>query len=166
MSSAYSDLEIRILAKEVDAASGKPVYRVELTLDHGQEFGPGFANFQELEPWDATGVETKAEYGERLFLGLFADSNLKSAWDRLRGQSPLRRTRLRIDPTLPELHPLQWELLRLPGGGPAPELSAATATPFSRYLAQEWQPGTAVLKRPIKVLVAVSSPSNLATFKL
>jgi hypothetical protein len=56
--------------------------------------------------------------------------------------------------------------LRLPGGGPGSDLSAASATPFSRYLPQEWQPGTAILKRPIKVLVAVASPANLPAYNL
>jgi len=159
----YADLEIRIVAR--DSQDGTEGYRVELTLDQGQEFGPGFARKDGLTTFDATGAETKQAYGERLFEALFADPKIKSGWDRARGQNPRRRIRLRIDPELSELHPIQWELLRAPSDDSA-QLSLQAATPFSRYLPQEWQPGTAVLERPIKVLVAVANPSDLADWKL
>jgi hypothetical protein len=69
-----------------------------------------------------------------------------------------------IDPSAPELHVLPWELLRDPQEGSiAQDLGAATATPFSRYLAGKWQPGSPVLKRPIKVLIAIANPQNLET---
>ena len=70
--------------------------------------------------------------------------------------------RLRIDATAPELHALPWELLREPGDGSIPQdLAATVATPFSRYLAGKLQPGSPILKRPIKVLVAIANPQNL-----
>jgi len=159
----YADLEIRIVAR--DSLKDTEGYRVELTLDQGQEFGPGFARKDGLTAFDKTGAETKQAYGERLFETLFADAKIKSGWDRARGQGPRRRIRLRIDPELTELHPIQWELLRAPGDDSA-QLSLQAATPFSRYLPQEWQPGTAVLERPIKVLVAIANPSDLADWKL
>jgi len=159
----YADLEIRIVAR--DSLKDTEGYRVELTLDQGQEFGPGFARKDGLTAFDKTGAETKQAYGERLFETLFADAKIKSGWDRARGLSPRRRIRLRIDPELTELHPIQWELLRAPGDDSA-QLSLQAATPFSRYLPQEWQPGTAVLERPIKVLVAIANPSDLADWKL
>src|SRR5688500_6302400 len=94
----YVDLEIRILHKQQDA-QGKVAYRVELTLDHGQEFPPGLAALGGIGPYEP-GAMPAAEYGEALFKALFADQGLKAAWDRIRGQSGLRRIRLRIDPEL------------------------------------------------------------------
>jgi hypothetical protein len=46
------------------------------------------------------------------------------------------------------------------------DLAAAEATPFSRYIAGAWIPGSPILKRPIRILVAVANPSNLADFGL
>ena len=50
----YADLEIRIVAR--DSQDGTDGYRVELTLDQGQEFGPGFARKDGLTTFDATGA--------------------------------------------------------------------------------------------------------------
>jgi hypothetical protein len=159
-SSDHADLEVRILTRVQDAA-GKSVYRVELTLDQAQEFS-GTADLDGLQPWAPGGVESKEQYGAGLFTRLFTPGGeLKSAWDRARGQCPLRRIRLRIDPQLPELHLLQWELLRDPDGAPGADMSARSDTPFSRYLAQEWQPGRAIIGRPIRVLVAIANPVDL-----
>jgi hypothetical protein len=153
----YSDLEIRI-SRDRDPLR----HRVELALDNGQEFAGSFIVPPDLKPWDRHG-ESKDAYGEKLFNLLFSDATLKAGWNRIRGQSGLRRIRLRIDPGLAALHPIQWELLRDPDSRAPQEVSAATATPFSRYLPQDWQPGAAIRKRPIKVLVAVANPSDLTT---
>ncbi|HSR14750.1 MAG TPA: hypothetical protein VLL51_03315, partial [Gemmatimonadales bacterium] len=84
-----------------------------------------------------------------------------------RGRHPQRRTRLRIDPEVPELHTVPWELLRDPGyGGQVLDLAAATATPFSRYLEGPWTPGSLIRKRPIRILVAIASPQNLTEYHL
>jgi hypothetical protein len=100
--------------------------------------------------------------GEQLLAWLLSHEALKSAWAEVRGQQPQRRIRLRIDAAAPELHALPWELLRDPGDGAAPlDLAATVATPFSRYLAGRWQPGRPVLKRPVRVLVAIANPENL-----
>jgi CHAT domain/SIR2-like domain len=164
-STSHADLEVRILSRDQDAG-GKFVYRVELTLDQAQEF-PGFADLDGLAPWDPSGPETKDQYGERIFERLLPPGDLRTAWDRIRGQNPLRRIRLRIDAQLPQLHRIQWELLRVPGAEPGADVSMLSSTPFSRYLAQDWQPGRAVLKRPIRVLVAVANPSDLeAAYRL
>jgi hypothetical protein len=40
------------------------------------------------------------------------------------------------------------------------------ATPFSRYIAGSWVPGSPILKRPVRVLVAVASPVNPQDFGL
>ena len=153
----YADLEIRILELQAQG------YPVEITLNHGQEFPCGYLIPQSLPlPWVGT-ASVEAD-GERLFRWLLSDDRLKTAWAEVRGRCPQRRVRLRIDASAPELHTLPWELLRDPGEGTIPQdLAAADATPFSRYLAGQWQPGAPILKRPIKVLLAIANPKNLET---
>jgi hypothetical protein len=151
----YADLEIRILERQAQ------LYPVEITLNHEQEFPRGFLDPKDLPlPW--VGTASAEADGERLFRWLLTDDRLKTTWAEVSGRCPHRRVRLRIDATAPELHALPWELLRDPGEGGMPQdLAATIATPFSRYLAGKWQPGSPVLKRPIKVLLAVASPQNL-----
>ncbi len=155
---AYADLEIRILEKQADG------YPLEMTLDRAREFPRGFLDPGFL-PWAPSA--SPAGDGERLFRWLFASEQIRSAWTEVRGGQPQRRIRLRIDAGAPELHDLPWELLRDPGDGAPPEnLAATAATPFSRYLAGKWRPGSPILKRPIKILVAIASPANLADYDL
>lgn len=154
MRNPYADLEIRILGRQDEG------YPVEITVNNEQEFPRGHLDLDFL-PWVPTAVP--AEDGERLFQWLFAHDALKTAWAEVRGQYPQRRIRLRIDDAAPELHGLPWELLREKDrGAVAQDVAAATATPFSRYLAGKWQPGSPILKRPIKILVAIANPQDLA----
>ena len=104
---------------------------------------------------------TKEEYGARLFDRLLPAGALRDGWNRMSGQSPLRRLGLRIDDQLPQLHQIQWELLRTADAATDGEFALRTATPFSRYLPQQSQPGTAILSRPVRVLVAIANPSDL-----
>ena len=158
MQETYADLEIRIRERQDDG------YSVDITLNHEQEFGPGRLDPGFL-PWVPSA--SPGEDGRRLFDWLFADDRLKAAWAEVRGGNPQRRVRLRIDTAAPELHAVPWELLREEGEGDVPQdLAAATATPFSRYLAGRWQPGSPILKRPIRVLVAVANPENLGEYGL
>src|SRR5258708_7907110 len=113
-STAYADLEVRILSR---VAGAKPEYEVELTLDQAR-WRHGAADFDGLQPWDPTGPEAREEYARRIFERLFPEGELKTAWDSFAGENPLRRIRLRIDADLPQLHLVQWELLRLPGDAP------------------------------------------------
>jgi len=154
----YADLEVRILKKD---ASGYPV---EITFNGEQEFPRGVLS-PDLPV--LTAGEASGQDGVRMFQWLFSDNALKTAWANARGQKPQRRIRLRIDEGAPELHPIPWELLRdIADGGVAIDLAAAEATPFSRYIAGSWVPGSPILKRPIRILVAVANPSNLADFGL
>jgi hypothetical protein len=153
----FSDLEIRILKLE---GAGYPV---EMTLDSEQEFPRGHLDPGFL-PWVPSSSATQD--GKRLFDWLLADNRLKTAWAEVRGRCPQRRIRLRIDAEAPELHTLPWELLRDATAATPQDLAASTATPFSRYLAGIWQPGSPILKRPIKVLVAIPDPKGLAELGL
>jgi CHAT domain-containing protein len=154
----YADLELRILEKQDEG------YPVEITLNREVEFPRGYLK-PDFLPWVPSASPT--EDGERLFEWLFADDQLKTAWAEVRGHQPQRRIRLRIDASAPELHAIPWELLRDVGDGSAPQdLAATEATPFSRYLAGKWQPGNPILKRPIKILIAIANPQNLADYDL
>ena len=154
----YADLEIRILKKD---GSGYPV---EITFNGDLEFPRGIlsSDLPILTAGSASGQD-----GETVFRWLFSDDALKKAWANARGQKPQRRIRLRIDDGAPELHQIPWELLRDMGEGGVPlDVAALEATPFSRYIAGSWVPGSPILKRPIRVLVAVASPANPQDFGL
>lgn len=154
----YEDLEIRILVKQPGG------YPVEMTLNGAQQF-PRVMLDPAFLPWNPS--LSPEDDGERLFRWLFASEDLLAAWAEVRGQRPQRRIRLRIDADAPELHTLPWELLRDPGEGAVPiPLAAATATPFSRYLAGKWRPGMPILKRPIRILALIANPDNLQEFEL
>ena len=153
---SYADLEIRILNKMSDG------YPVELTLNNAQEFAGGRLDLAFL-PWVAS-ADPVAD-GQRLFAWLLADDKLKATWAEVRGQQSQRRVRLRIDADAPELHAIPWELLCDAADDAAPNhLAAASATPFSRYLAGHQQPGSPILQRPIRILVAIANPKNLDDF--
>lgn len=154
----YADLEIRILELQDEG------YPVEITFSGEQEFPRGYLK-PDLLPW--TPSYSPTEDGEKLFAWLFADDQLKRAWAEVRGQSPLRRVRFRIDASAPELHAVPWELLRDASPGLIPQtLAADTTTPFSRYLAGQWRPGHPILCRPIKLLVALANPEDLDAYDL
>ncbi len=153
MASEYADVEIRILPLEAEG------YPVEITFSGEQEFPRGYLD-PALLPWKRK-VSAAAE-GEELFERLFRDRELQQAWTEARGQSRLRRLRLRIDDDAPQLHTLPWEALRNAAPGSPPEdLAADAETPFSRYLAGRWRPGRPVLERPIRILAAIADPEDL-----
>ncbi len=153
----YADLEIRILKKESNG------YPVEITFNGELEFPRGVLS-SELPVIRTDAAAGYGQDGVKLFHWLFCDDALKTAWANARGLRPLRRIRLRIDDTAPELHQIPWELLRDVGEGGVPlDLAALDSTPFSRYMAGSWIPGSPILKRPIRVLVAVSNPSDIVT---
>ncbi|MCB0194350.1 MAG: CHAT domain-containing protein [Anaerolineae bacterium] len=146
----FADLELRLYSLH------DGYYPVDLTLNHEQQFGPG-----RLDPALPDLDGAPAQVGQALFSWLFADPMLQKAWAEIRGQYAQRRVRLRIDIDAPELHALPWELLREADV----DLSAALATPFSRYLTDKSPPGSPILQRPIKILVAIAAPEDLAQSK-
>jgi CHAT domain/Mucin-2 protein WxxW repeating region len=153
----YADLEIRIHARKGEG------YPVELTLDRDLEYGPGSLSTSEL-PW--TPAADPIVDGQRLFEWLFADLRLRAAWSEIRGRHPQRRIRLRISSEAPEVHAVPWELLSDLDSATIQPLAAAQSTPFSRYLAGKWQPGEAIVKRPLQVLVVIANPAGLDAYEL
>lgn len=154
----FADIEIRILKKE---AAGYPV---EIAINHEQQFERGLLSVQ-FASW-SPGLSL-AEDSQRISDWLLADAPIRQALTHIGGRYPKRRIHLRIDPEAVELHALPWELLR-DGVGESDRqpLAAAAGTPFSRYLAGTWTPGSPIFQRPIKMLVVMANPANLTSFGL
>ncbi|MBN2005716.1 MAG: CHAT domain-containing protein, partial [Anaerolineae bacterium] len=149
-----NDLEIRLFHLEDQG------YPVELTLAGQQEFPRGYAPAN-LGDW-LPGGDPVADGRELLNTLLSGDPALRSAWDKARALAPQCRLRLRLAPTAPELHMLPWELLCEDGV----MLAANGDTPFSRYLSIALPWGGLVEERPIRVLVAISNPTDLDGYGL
>ncbi len=161
---SHADLEIHIQRK---GDKGRAGYPVDITFMGEVEFPTGEldATLPVLSTL-SSGVDP-ARDGEALFNWFFKDPRLTAAWAEARGKTDGRRVRLRIDDGAAELQRIPWELLRDPdGGGVASDLAATPSTPFSRYIAGRWKPGAPIFKRPIKVLVAVANPTDLADIGL
>ncbi|MEM7031589.1 MAG: CHAT domain-containing protein [Chloroflexota bacterium] len=161
----HADLEIRIREKGTKQFEGKSFegHDIEFTVDNEQQFEGGFLNT--TEPWISSA--SPKEDGERLFGWLFANDQLKQDWANIRGQYPHRRLRLRIDPGASELNVLPWELLREPNSRQVSQtLAADDETPFSRYIASNLKAAEPINHQPIKMLVAIASPSGLDDFNL
>ncbi len=142
------DLEIRIFQQKDEG------YPVEITLGGQQEFPRGHLA-ADILPWIESG--DPAADGQRLLEALLADGALRSAWAEARGQTAQRRLRLRIDTNAAELHALPWESLQEDSA----MLSAQPDTPFSRYLPIALPWGGPVEERPIRILVAISDPTDI-----
>jgi hypothetical protein len=151
---AYADVEIRILERQDKG------YPVDLTVNFERQYQGLTLDPAQLPPPLSGNPQ---QDGEQLFQWFCADVNFVKAWAEVRGAYPNCRLRLRIDATAPELHALPWESLReVRDGQIAQDLAASVATPFSRYLAGTWQPGSPILTRPIRILGAIANPDNLA----
>lgn len=148
-------IQIRALA-----AAGYPV---EASCD-AQVFPTGYLR-PDVLPWLPS--HSREEDGARLFGLLFADQGPRDAWATAAGSGVRRRVRLRIDNDAPELHAIPWELLRDPAEGATPSpLAADVDTPFSRFLAVRQPDRPPVEERPIRILAAVASPSDLRAYQL
>lgn len=148
-----ADLEIRIFPRQAEG------YPVEITLDGQQKFPRGFIA-DDILAWDVS--DHSAADGQRLFDTVFADPKLRSAWEQARGQTPRRRIRLWIDVEAPELHKLPWESLY----EDTILLSASADTPFSRYLPVPLPWGKGIKQHPLRILVVISSPTDLDLYNL
>jgi len=129
-------------------------YPITITIQpSGQIFSDGYLN-SEVAKWQPSGND-QAD-GQALFNWLFSDENSRFAWQSLHNELHLK-LRLRIDKNAPELYAVPWELLYN-----QTFLAADARTPFSRYLALPTPSGAAIHPEPLRLLVAVASPSNLS----
>ena len=145
----FTDLEIRIFQHQAEG------YPVEITLAGQQEFPRGYLA-ADILPWTPSGDGVTD--GQRLFNALLRDQTLLAAWAEARGRAPQRRLRLRLDVNAAELHTLPWELLH----DGATLIAAQANTPYSRYLPIALPWSGAVDERPVRVLVAIANPDDLA----
>lgn len=144
---AGTQLDIRI------DACGEAGYPVEFSLG-------GIRDFQGLAAAALPSMVTSRTGGRTLFDWLCHDPALAAAWH-VAGEAPLPlHIRLRLG--APELHALPWEAMQAPIDGAWVELAASGVTPFARYLAHSGRPRRAVSQRPVRLLVAVAAPADLA----
>jgi CHAT domain-containing protein len=104
-------------------------------------------------------------YGTHLFEALFA-GDLRQAYGKALGTAGSEsggrlRTRLWIEPEAAELHAVHWERLYHAPQGQAIPLATSALNPFSRYTALDVRDPAPVATRPIRLLFAVSNPTDL-----
>ncbi len=157
----YCWLRIRIFG----CAGDQRIYPVEAELDDGSWYA-GWLKLGEEEMTELLTLETEVlDYGIRLGRLLFSEKILTAyvlARGRAREQCEGRlRIQLWISPECNELQSLMWERMFVELDGHQVPLASAELTPFSRYTRlSKAEPG-AIKDRPLKLLFAVSNPTNL-----
>jgi hypothetical protein len=161
--STATDLLVRIRRRDHESAP----YPVEAELGDGSRFSGGTLTLDQKKLLAA--FDDGRAYGELLFGALF-QGEIRTAFDRAMGVSREAPgdvgIRLLLDPDAPELEAVRWERIYLERGGTWVPLSAAGVTGFSRYVSLTTPEPRPVATRPIRILLAVSNPSNLATIEL
>ncbi len=155
----FTDLLIRISAPR----SGGQHHAVEATINGDSFFFGGRLNLDE-ETLRASRLDNQA-YGGALREALFSEP-IERAYQNARGIADAAtqgrlRLRLQIDPDASALHTLRWERLMLPVASREVPLSVSGQTPFSRFISRESAITNPLIQRPIRMVVAMSSPSNL-----
>ena len=160
MPSEYADLLIQLAATDVHPN----VYRVTAELDDGTVFS-GLTL-----PLDEAAFNRMAQdvvgYGQALRAFLFA-GELAAVWPAAKAHAAAQfadrlRVRLRIEPAAAALQRLAWEKLIPDGASATIPWSTRVSTPFSRYLTLARAEEPPVGERPLRVLVALASPTDLA----
>ena len=155
----FANLEIRILERQAHS------YPIEMSLDGQRQFQGGYLA-ADLLPWCPG--PSAIEDSRHLSSWFFADSRLRQHWAEIRGLSrQRRRIRLNIDRAAAELDALPWELLsENQEADNFKPLAADADTPFSRFIAGEWNPGQPLADHPITLLAAIANPDGLDGYKL
>jgi hypothetical protein len=167
----YADLELSL--HKADAG----MYSVQFRFSQpGSEADTGLGQekpvWAEINPEDGVyeaDIWDPDAYGKALTDALFKDPALQTAFAQARASAqsqnlPLR-LRLWISASAPELHHLRWELLRDPQDNSS--LTTNENVYFSRYFSSlDWRPVHLQQKGNLRALVVISSPSDLANYKL
>ncbi len=146
-------VEIRISARREGARSdeGCPV---TLKLESGGEYVGSL-------PADLSDLRAQTD-GRKLFHALFP-GDLSGVWKATRNRKESLRVLLQIDWDAPdEVHSIPWE--RLEDGFAT--LSADADTPFSRFIATKRNVESVTAELPIRGLVVISAPTDLADLGL
>ncbi len=162
----HAELEIGLHRDQAGAC------QVELRFSDPRDQGerPPVRGIGQVDPAELLALQHEPEaYGEKLAEQLFEDPAVRAAYGQIKAaveSSGLGlRLRLVIGPSIPELHALRWELLRDPDTGAT--LTTSEHTLFSRFMvSHDWRPVRLRPQAELKALVAVSSPSNLAEYRL
>lgn len=166
---SYADLEISL--HRFDAQSYAVEFRYsQPDSDADTRLGgaePALARF-DLEALQAQ-AHDPAAYGKQLTEFLFADPQVKSAFDQARASSQsldaTLRLRLLFGPSAPELNNLWWETLLDPADN-SPVFTNENLV-ISRYLSSlDWRPVRLRPKGDLRALVAIANPSDLGESNL
>jgi hypothetical protein len=156
-------VEIRVFA----AAGAAGEHPIELNVPGGRSFPQGRLRLDraalaalELDP-DA--------YGRALGKALFADAAIGPAYRETLAVGQATGAALRVSLRLdaPELQAIRWERVYAPLNDGWQPLGVTARTPFSRQLpAPGWERPPLVGERPLKLLLVIASPADLASFGL
>lgn len=110
-----------------------------------------------------------AAYGRALSAMLFAAPAAREAFTAARATAEAQhlqlRVRIAISPDAPELHALRWECLFDPDGRTMLALSERIL--LSRYIAStDWRQIRLRARTPLRALVVIAAPTNLASYGL
>src|SRR5262245_32237697 len=157
----YCWLRIRVFG----SSGPERIYPVEAELDDGSWYA-GQLKLGEEELTELFTLESEVrDYGIKLGRLLFNDKIL-TAYVRALGGAEEQcegrlRTQLWISPACGELQALMWERMFVELNGNYVPLASAELTPYSRFTRlSKAEPGV-IKDRPLKILVAVSNPTNL-----
>ncbi len=157
----------KILIHITRSSQDSKAYAVDAELDDGSYFSGGQL---QIDPKALLAAQLDAQaYGLTLDKALFAGPILR-AYERVAGRAAAQaaaqaegvlRVQLWIDDSASELQAFNWE--RLYHSFKGQELSLATSglTPFSRYTGLEIAETPPLTERPVRILAALSNPSDL-----
>jgi HEAT repeat protein len=163
----FDDLLVHVIERD----PARQTYTVKLELEDGRNF-EGQMDLEDYRDLVDPGPEALAAYGISLFNRLFAGpltDAFSKAWTTAQARKHGLRLRLRLDSDDPLLHRIPWELLHYDnGGGLAPPRPLATdsSVAFSRFLESAEPEGEPITHRPIRMLIALSEPHDLADWGL
>jgi MoxR-like ATPase len=135
------------------------------TLAELGDFKTGAGLFKSLFHTDQPDNLLRLQRGEK-GLPCLLDGYNRAVQRGLADQEDTLRIQLRLPLELPQLHTIRWEYLWDPAGEQGGPLACSERTPFARVLptasSVDYQPPAISSAAPLRVLVAVSSPGNLA----
>lgn len=154
-----TDLLIRIGAPLPETGA----YPVEATIDGDSFFYGGTLclDWEKLRQWELD----PARYGGELLGELFSEP-IARAYERGVAKAQERsggrlRVRLQIDPKAASLQAVRWERLCHRREGRELPFAVSAQTPFSRFTGMEQGVVHPLTERPIRMVVAISNPSDL-----
>lgn len=147
-------------------------YTVDLWLASGRRERTTLTLDSETVP-DASDPQTLVATGLRLFHQLFSGPlalMFQQTWAAINARNDQLRLRLALDPAAPALHALPWELMHFDdssGLEPPRPLAVDPRILFSRYVeSAELDEGRPLARRPIRMLMVLASPIDLARWHL